>query len=99
MNDISAHHLEIVKDILRKHVPDREVWYFGSRATGKAKQYSDLDLVIIGTTPLTLTQCASLEYDFDQSDLPYKVDVVDWATTNDSFREIIKKTAKVLPFE
>lgn len=95
MNDISPHHLEIVKAILRKHIPNREVWYFGSRATGKAKQYSDLDLAIIGTTPLTLTQLALLEYDFDQSDLPYKVDLVDWAASG----EIIKKTAKMFPFQ
>lgn len=55
MNGISPHHLEIVKAILRKHVPDREVYYFGSRATGTAKKFSDLDLAVIGTTPFTLT--------------------------------------------
>jgi len=38
--------LAIVKAILARHVPDAVVWVFGSRATGKAKKYSDLDLCI-----------------------------------------------------
>lgn len=96
MNEIAPHHLETVKAILRKHVPDREVWVFGSRATGMAKRFSDLDLAIIGSSPLTLSERAALEYDFEESELPFKVDVVDWATTKDSFREVIKKTAKPL---
>ena len=96
MNAIAPHHLQTVKDILRRHVPDREVWLFGSRATGTAKEFSDLDLAIIGTAPLTLSQLALLENDFDESELPFKVDVVDWASTSDSFREIIRKTAIVL---
>lgn len=97
MNGIASNHLETVKVILLRHVPDREVWIFGSRATGTAKQFSDLDLAVIGTTPLTLSVRASLDNDFDESELPFKVDVVDWATTNDSFREIIRKTAIPLP--
>lgn len=32
-----------------------------------------------------------------RSELPFKVDVVDWATTRDPFREIIKISAKLLP--
>lgn len=70
MNAIVPHHLQTVKEILRRHVPDREVWLFGSRATGTAKKFSDLDLAIIGSTPLTLSQLAQLENDFDESELP-----------------------------
>jgi len=46
--------------------------------------------------PLTLGQLALLENDFDESELPFKVDVVDWPTTSESFRQIIRKTAVVL---
>jgi predicted nucleotidyltransferase len=94
--DIEADHLEMVLAILKKHLPDREVWVFGSRAKGKAKRYSDIDLCVIGDAPLSLTELAGLSDDFSESDLPYKVDVVDWATTSDSFREIIKRDKKVL---
>jgi len=92
MIDLAPAHLETVKVILRRHLPDREVLVFGSRATMTAKEYSDLDLAVIGDTPLTLSQLALLENDFDESDLPFKVDVVDWATTSEPFRQIICKT-------
>lgn len=93
--DISAEHWEIVSDILRRHVPQREVWAFGSRSKWKAKTYSDLDLVVIGDEPLSLQTKANLAEDFSESDLPWKVDVVDWATTEDSFKKIIE-SEKVL---
>ena len=47
-------HWVIVRDILRKHVPQFAVWAFGSRARQTAKRYSDLDLAIICDTPLPL---------------------------------------------
>ncbi len=79
----------IVRDILRRHVPGYEVWAFGSRARGGAKRYSDLDLAIICDMPLPLDVTADLADDFSESDLPWRVDVVDWATTSPGFRTII----------
>ncbi|MGV0998870.1 MAG: restriction endonuclease subunit S [Fluviibacter sp.] len=89
--DIRPDHWEIVQGILEKHVPQYAVWAFGSRATWKAKEFSDLDLAIITEHPLTLDISASLSDDFSNSDLPYKVDVVDWASTSESFRKIIER--------
>ena len=77
--DVRPEHWCIVRSILRWHVPDREVWAFGSRARGSAKAYSDLDLAVIGKTPLPLRISAALAEDFSESDLPWRVDVVDWA--------------------
>ncbi|MDR1228392.1 MAG: restriction endonuclease subunit S [Azoarcus sp.] len=89
--DIRPDHWQIVRDILRKHVPQYEVWAFGSRAKWTAKQYSDLDLAIITNRPLPLEVSASLSDDFSESDLPWKVDVVDWASTSESFRKIVER--------
>jgi type I restriction enzyme S subunit len=94
--DISPGDLKIVLDILERHVPDREVWAFGSRATWKAKEYSDLDLAVIGDEPLGYKLLGALKDDFAESDLPFKVDVVDWATTSESFREIIRRDRVVV---
>ena len=90
MIDISPHHLEIVRHILRRHVPDREVWAFGSRARRAAKPYSDLDLAIITSTPLSFEVSGALGEDFSDSDLPFRVDIVDWASTEAAFRRIIE---------
>ncbi len=94
--DIRPDHWEIVRDILKKRVPQYEVWAFGSRAKWNAKPYSDLDLAIITDKPLSLAVSAALADDFSESDLPWKVDVVDWATTSESFREIIQRDKVVV---
>lgn len=84
-------HLALVREVLRRHVPEREVRAFGSRATGNAKETSDLDLAIIGDGPLGFATLAALRDDFSESNLPYRVDVVDWATVDESFRRIIER--------
>lgn len=89
--DIRPDHWDIVWRILQKHVPHFSVWAFGSRAKWTAKPYSDLDLAIITDKPLTLDVSASLSDDFSESDLPWKVDIVDWATTSESFRKMIER--------
>ena len=89
--DISCKHWAMVRDILHQHVPEYEVWAFGSRAKGTAKPYSDLDLAIITHQALSLAVSAALDNEFTDSDLPWKVDIVDWATTSASFRKIIEQ--------
>lgn len=80
---------DMVQDILHAHVPQYEVWAFGSRAKWTAKPYSDLDLAVITDQPLSLSMQATLTDAFAESDLPWRVDVVDWASTSAAFRQII----------
>ena len=94
--DIRPDHLKIVREIVRRHLPDREVCAFGSRITWTAKPYSDLDLAIMGDEPLDLGALASLKEDFIESDQPWKVDVVEWASSPESFRKIIAKERTVI---
>ncbi len=94
--DLNPRDWEIVRNILARHVPQYEVWAFGSRTKGIAKEYSDLDLAIITEQPLALSLSAAISDDFVESDLPIKVDVVDWATTSEAFRRIIEKDKVVV---
>lgn len=87
---ITDEELNIVKSILQTLIPHYPVWAFGSRVKGTAKKYSDLDLAIITDTPLSLAESAALREAFAESDLIWKVDVVDWATTSETFRKIIQ---------
>jgi predicted nucleotidyltransferase len=82
--------LRIVTQILCSRLPDRPVYVFGSRATGGARRRSDLDLAVGGSIPLTLRQRALLHDDFDESDLPIKVDVVDLNAISPEFRHRIE---------
>lgn len=82
--------------ILERHLADRQIWAFGSRATRNAKPYSDLDLAIIGEQPVSIALLAALAHDFTESNLPFKVDLIDWATTGEEFRRIITRDHVVL---
>ncbi len=89
--DLRPDHWNIVRGALRRHVPNREVLAFGSRATWTAKEYSDLDLAILGDEALSLHTAAALDDTLGESDLPFKVDIVDCSRVDDLFREIIQR--------
>ncbi|WP_298644261.1 nucleotidyltransferase domain-containing protein [uncultured Cardiobacterium sp.] len=94
--DIRPEHLRIVQDILQAHIPQHTVRAFGSRVKQRAKRYSDLDLAIITDTPLPLPVQAALVDAFSESDLLWKVDIVDWASTHAAFRDIIRRQHIIL---
>jgi predicted nucleotidyltransferase len=94
--DVGPTDMRLVLDLLRKHVPKRRVVVFGSRVTGRAKPFSDLDLAILGEGPIESHVLSALAEDFDESSLPFRVDIVDWSTTAPSFREIISRDAVTL---
>lgn len=84
--DLAPREWAIVRTILRQHVPEREVWAFGSRVTGRAWAFSDLDLAIGGDAPLGAWRLGALREAFVESDLPWKVDLVDWPAVSEGFR-------------
>ncbi|WP_293865168.1 nucleotidyltransferase family protein [uncultured Alsobacter sp.] len=86
----------VIRAILSAKIPDREVLAFGSRARGRAKPFSDLDLAILGQDALPLPQLAELREAFEDSDLPFRVDLVDWNTIEDAFRAIIRREAVLI---
>jgi type I restriction enzyme S subunit len=77
MLDLTREQLAAVRAILAHRVPGREVRAFGSRVTGRAWRYSDLDLVVMGDAPLPALTLAHLRADFEDSDLPFRVDVLE----------------------
>ncbi len=92
--DIRPHDLAAVRTILHAHLPPgATVWAFGSRATFRARRGSDLDLAIDAGRPLTRTESLDLQTAFEDSDLPYTVDVVDMHDISPTFRATIERTA------
>ena len=94
--DIAPRDWADVVRILHEQVPAVEVWAFGSRARRTAKPYSDLDLALITQQPLSLDQLAAITDAFATSDLPIRVDVVDWASTSEAFRKRIAQDKVVV---
>ena len=98
MINIDAETLVLLKNILKKHIPDATVWLFGPRATTQIKPHSDIDLAIITPKPLLTETMAFLEIELMESDLPYKVDLVDWSTLDDAFKTIILNHHEVIQY-
>lgn len=94
--DLSSHDLNLVRDILKLHANGYCVWAFGSRVKGTAKKYSDLDLAIMTSQPLSFSKMAEIKEAFDESNLSIRVDIVDWAATSDLFQQIIEQQKCVI---
>lgn len=97
---IDSRDLETVREILQAYLPGYEVRAFGSRVHGrKIKKFSDLDLAVITGKPLDTLLIADLKDAFTESDLPFKVDIIDWAVTGEPFRLIVEKEYLVIQEE
>ncbi len=96
--DIRDEHACILRRVLREHLPTgARAYVFGSRARGGARQYSDLDLALEWDRPLGLDLLGRIAEALSESDLPFKVDVVDLLTTDPAFR--VRIIAECIPFD
>jgi predicted nucleotidyltransferase len=86
----------MVKSILHKHLNGIEVRAFGSRVRGTAKEWSDLDLAVVSERKLRPEIVGNLKDDFAESDLPFRVDVLDWHEISPDFRKLIEDKYEVL---
>jgi predicted nucleotidyltransferase len=79
-------------DVLASHVPDAEVWAYGSRVNGGAHEGSDLDLVVRNPARLDAPQknLHRLRDALAESDLPILVEVFDWARISPDMRREIE---------
>jgi predicted nucleotidyltransferase len=68
----------------RKH----RVFIFGSRATGRANKFSDYDIGILSKKPLPFDRLAFIEEAFEESNLPFRVDIIDFSLVSPRFRKI-----------
>ena len=96
--DLQANELQLVRNILNANLPESaRVYVFGSRAAGRARKSSDLDLAIDAGRALTRREHAGLADAFDESDLFCSVDLVDLYDTGEIFLAIIKQQMVPLP--
>lgn len=74
---LSGNDAATVHAIVAGILPQARMAVFGSRATGHARPFSDLDLLFIDPPSLTWSQRAALRDAFEVSALPFRVDVVE----------------------
>ena len=91
------HRAEIAA-LLRKHLPDVEVWAYGSRVTGRSHDGSDLDLVLRapGLQRIPAVALADLADSIRDSAIPFLVEAHDWARLPARFHPEIEHDHVVL---
>ena len=83
--DITAAERSSVLTLLERHLPGTTAWVYGSRAKWTSTPQSDLDLVVF-STPEQRRQVGDLREAFDESNLPFRVDLFVWDDVPESFR-------------
>ena len=84
-------HRQVLEALLREHLPDVEVWAYGSRVSGKSHDGSDLDLVLRGPglKEIPIGQLGDFEEAVRESTIPFLVEARDWTRLPERFhREI-----------
>ena len=94
---LSLAQCQLVRRLLDAVLPGATVKVFGSRATGQARPYSDLDLLLLNPARLTWQQRADLRDAFEASDLPFRVDLVDAAGLAPGMAQRVLAEALALP--
>ena len=96
--DVTSQELTIIQKMLQSALPAQcKAWVFGSRAKHQAKYNSDFDLAIECSQALDKRTLMKLEEGFEESRLPYRVDVVDMCKVNADFKKIIDGQKVVFP--
>ena len=92
-------HITLIKNIFEKYLSNKlkaKVYIYGSRATGKTKKFSDIDIVLKLKDTETNSIITKLKSDLEESDLPYKIDLVNWHEIAEEYLPQIKK--QKIPF-
>ncbi len=96
--DLPQRYLDQVLVLLRTHAPHAEVWAYGSRVSGGGHAASDIDLVLRNPADpaAEIPKLGDLREAFIESNLPIRVDLMDWSRIPESFHREIERAHVVL---
>jgi predicted nucleotidyltransferase len=94
---LSDYTLNTIKVILAKYPAIQSAVLYGSRAKGNYRNGSDIDLTLHTNEAFTYSDLLAVKGDFDDSDMPYMVDVSDYRKLgNQNLVAHIQRVGKVL---
>lgn len=85
----SSEEFEIIINILKAHIKRGKVYAFGSRYKNNNRKFSDFDIAIDTGEKLSFEFLNILKDAFEESDLPYRVDIIDYNNISDKFKKIV----------
>lgn len=86
---IKKEYQKLLIDIIQKHIPNSKIYLFGSQATQTSTESSDIYIALDAERPISLNIIMTILAEIDETIIPLKVDVVDLAGVNESFKKSI----------
>ena len=77
-------------------LPQTKILLFGSRATGRFREGSDIDIALDAGKPLEFFDVCEVRNLLEASYIPYKVDVVDLHSVSQEMRDAITRDGVLL---
>ncbi len=98
MLELRPHHLEMLRALLQQQMRHAEVWAYGSRVNGNGHDASDLDLVVRRPNDLNqeIPELGAMQDVLSESNLPIRVEIMDWARIPASFQREIERAYVVV---
>ncbi len=95
---LQARHREQLEELFREHLPEVEVWAYGSRVDGRSHDGSDLDLVLRGPglEEIDLARLDDFRRALHDSTIPFLVEARDWARLPERFHREVEREYLVL---
>jgi predicted nucleotidyltransferase len=93
---IPVPHLRYLLEQIELYIPKATVWAFGSRVKGAYRPASDLDVAVLCDKETAKRALPKLNEVFVESDLPFKVQLLDFNRLPENMQENIKKRFVVL---
>lgn len=90
---ISKKTIKQIKNIVFKFLDPQEdkVFIFGSQASKKGRRYSDIDIGIESSKKISLLTMFAIRSQFEDSDIPYTVDIVDFRSVSSLFKKLAER--------
>ena len=97
MNNTEEAYLDLVKEVVFKHIPKNKynIFLFGSRAREKHRFAADIDIGVQGKEPLEEDLIYKIKDEIEESIVPFKVDIIDFMTVTNKFKKEALKNIKI----
>ena len=93
--DITSDQRKTLLSLLERYLPNTAAWVYGSRVKWTSRPQSDLDLVVFAT-PDQQRRVSELREAFEESNLPFRVDLFVWDDVPEQFHKQIEAEHVVL---
>ncbi len=88
MINLDEKYINFIKASISRYLPDCKIFIFGSRVKGTAKKYSDIDIAL-NSKNLDENILLKIQNEFENSTLPYEVDIIDINNISETFKNHI----------